>query len=115
MSPSHSHTILGGICVDICQTINIFLQPAIQNMVQRIAIGMMGAEMKKDINNLSDYQCLTFNLGVFSLRKSGAAGNRTLVQTWNQYAFYMLSRLLIFEPGSGKGTQCRILSFKISP
>ena len=33
------------------------------------------AETKKDINNLSDYQCLTFNLGVFALRKSGAEDN----------------------------------------
>ena len=36
---------------------------------------MTGAETKKDINNLSDYQCLTFNLGVFALRKSGAEDN----------------------------------------
>ena len=29
--------------------------------------------------------------------KCGAAGSRTLVQTRNEYAFYMLSWLLIFE------------------
>ena len=48
-------------------------------------------KIKKDIDNLSDYQCLSFNLGVFSLRKSGARGSRTLVQTGKPYAFYTLS------------------------
>lgn len=35
----------------------------------------------------------------------GAAGDRTLVQTWNPYAFYMLSRLLVFDDGPESGTQ----------
>lgn len=35
----------------------------------------------------------------------GAAGNRTLVQTRNPYAFYMLSRLLIFDDGPERDTQ----------
>ena len=49
-----------------CQTINIFWQPAIRSIVQRVAIGMTGAETKKDINNLSDYQCLSFDFRVIS-------------------------------------------------
>ena len=44
-------------------------------LFSRGAVRMTGAETKKDINNLSDYQCLTFNLGVFALRKSGAEDN----------------------------------------
>ena len=35
----------------------------------------------------------------------GAAGNRTLVQTRNPYAFYMLSFLLVFEYSPEKSTQ----------
>lgn len=35
----------------------------------------------------------------------GAAGNRTLVQTRNPYAFYMLSRLLVFVGSLERGTQ----------
>ena len=37
--------------------------------------------------------------------KSGAGGIRTLVQTLNQYAFYMLSLSLIVEQYSGTNTQ----------
>ena len=46
---------------------------------------------KKDINNLSDYQCLSVYLGVKNSEKSGARGSRTLVQTGKPYAFYTLS------------------------
>lgn len=35
----------------------------------------------------------------------GVAGFRTLVQTRNQYAFYMLSRLLVFIDRPERGTQ----------
>ena len=48
-------------------------------------------KIKKDINNLSDYQCLSVYLGVKNSEKSGARGSRTLVQTGKPYAFYTLS------------------------
>ncbi len=43
----------------------------------------------------------TSNLNMYC----GAAGNRTLVQTRNQYAFYMRSFLLVFERRTEKSTQ----------
>ena len=47
------------------------------------------------------YLLLPYKLGFFC----GAAGNRTLVQTRNPYAFYMLSFLLFFEYSPEKSTQ----------
>ena len=35
----------------------------------------------------------------------GAGGNRTLVQTWNQYAFYVRSLRLVFEDGQAGTTK----------
>ena len=47
----------------------------------------------------------------------GAAGFRTLVQTRNQYAFYMLSRLLVFDDSPESGTQAiaYLLNFHLLP
>ena len=45
----------------------------------------------------------------------GAAGNRTLVQTRNPYAFYMLSRLLVFDDGPESDTQAIAYPLKFSP
>ena len=45
----------------------------------------------------------------------GAAGNRTLVQTRNQYAFYMLSRLLVFDDSPESGIQAIAYPLKFSP
>ena len=46
---------------------------------------------------------------------SGAAGNRTLVQTRNPYAFYMLSFLLFFDDGPEKSTQAIAYPLEFSP
>lgn len=45
----------------------------------------------------------------------GAAGNRTLVQTRNPYAFYMLSHLLVFDDGPESDTQAIAYPLKFSP
>lgn len=45
----------------------------------------------------------------------GAAGNRTLVQTRNPYAFYMLSFLLVFDDGPEKSTQAIAYPLEFSP
>ena len=47
--------------------------------------------------------------------EGGAGGSRTLVQTRNRCAFYMLIRLLVFEQDSGTGTQDPVLSSFFSP
>ena len=64
------------------------------------------------LNELQDFfivfPCLSSDLG-------GAAGNRTLVQTRNQYAFYMLSFLLVFDDGTEKSTQAIAYPLEISP
>jgi len=51
---------------------------------------------------------------IISIR-CGAAGNRTLVQTRNPYAFYMLSRLLVFDDGPESDTQAIAYPLKFSP
>ena len=76
---------------------------------------MMGAETKKDTGNLSDYQCLSFDLGVISLRKSGARGSRTLVQTGKPYAFYTLSHRWGFRAQARPRPPTCALSSKVSP
>jgi hypothetical protein len=40
-----------------------------------IAVKMIGIEIKKDTDNLSDYQCLTLILRGFYPIKSGGGGN----------------------------------------
>ena len=57
------------------------------------------------------YLLLPYKLGFFC----GAAGNRTLVQTRNPYAFYMLSHLLVFDDGPESDTQAIAYPLKFSP
>ena len=64
-SPFISNNFLGGICVGSCQTINIFLQPAIRSIVQRVAIGMTGAETKKKTSTI--YQIINAFLLILGL------------------------------------------------
>ena len=76
MSPFISYTLLGAsVCGYLSDYQHLSARPAVRSMFSRGAVRMAGAEIKKDINNLSDYQCLTFDLGVFLLRKSGAEDN----------------------------------------
>jgi|GEM_PF-1820107 len=46
---------------------------------------------------------------------SGAGGSRTLVQTRNQYAFYMLISAFIFVPGQDRSHQPKpyLLGFRL--
>ena len=76
MSPFISYILLGAsVCGYLSDYQHLSARPTVRSMFSRGAVRMTGAETKKDINNLSDYQCLTFNLGVFALRKSGAEDN----------------------------------------
>ena len=49
------------------------------------------------------------------LIKSGPGENRTPVQTRKPYAFYMLSRLLVFDDGPESDTQAIAYPLKFSP
>ena len=63
VSPLHSHTILG---VYECGYLSDYQQLSTPNCYPKhsiaIAIGVKGAEIKKDTDNLSDYQCLNLIL-----------------------------------------------------
>ena len=53
------HYSWAGRFVDICQIISKLLSTiAIQRIVLQVAIGMIGIEIRKDTDNLIDYQCL---------------------------------------------------------
>ena len=53
--------------------------------------------------------------GVVLVFQSGAGGSRTLVQTGNQYGFYMLILLLIVGRGLAKGSRPSPYSPESSP
>ena len=76
MSPFISYTLLGAsVCGYLSDHQHLSARPAVRSMFSRGAVRMTGAEIKKDINNLSDYQCLSFNLGVKPPIQSGAEDN----------------------------------------
>ena len=68
-SPSVSDSILRGVlCGYLSDYQHLSAPTRCQKCVLTGCCQDSGAETKKDINNLSDYQCLSFYLGVFSLR-----------------------------------------------
>lgn len=70
--------------------------------------------LTRKVNIISKKKTLTTNV-FFSFFVCGAAGNRTLVQTRNPYAFYMLSFLLFFDYGPEKSTQAIAYPLDFSP
>lgn len=107
---THPHPIQtpfwGYGCVDNCKTINIFLHLSswLQPVVPYFG-KLTGAENKKTLTIfmiISVFLCVS---GSFYPVESGAAGIRTLVQTSNWGAFYMLIPWLVVGAALDADTQ----------
>ena len=79
--------------MDICQIISKLLSTiAIQRIVLQVAIGMIGIEIRKDTDNLIDYQCL---LSIFEGIKSPSKVEVARVELASKQGTQKLSTRLV--------------------